>query len=73
MNPLSTSTNRPSCALPLGFAFIYLAWGGTYLGVKFAIVDFPVFLMSGSRFSAWHSLTAPTFAAARCGNGRMQR
>jgi drug/metabolite transporter (DMT)-like permease len=50
MNPLSTSTNRPSCALPLGFAFIYLAWGGTYLGVKFAIVDFPVFLMSGSRF-----------------------
>jgi drug/metabolite transporter (DMT)-like permease len=29
---------------------MYLAWGGTYLGVKFAIVDLPVFLMSGSRF-----------------------
>lgn len=39
-----------SCAITLGFAFIYLAWGGTYLGVKFAIVDLPVFLMSGSRF-----------------------
>jgi drug/metabolite transporter (DMT)-like permease len=36
--------------LPLGFAFIYLAWGGTYLGVKFAITDIPVFLMSGARF-----------------------
>jgi drug/metabolite transporter (DMT)-like permease len=29
---------------------MYLAWGGTYLGVKFAIVDLPVFLMSGARF-----------------------
>ena len=46
----SSSTERLSCALPLGFAFIYLAWGGTYLGVKFAIVDLPVFLMSGGRF-----------------------
>jgi drug/metabolite transporter (DMT)-like permease len=34
----------------LGFAYIYLAWGATYLGVKFAIVDIPVFLMSGGRF-----------------------
>ena len=42
--------SRPSCAVPLGFAFMYLAWGGTYLGVKFAIVDLPVFLMSGGRF-----------------------
>jgi drug/metabolite transporter (DMT)-like permease len=39
-----------SCALPLGFAYIYFAWGATYLGVKFAIVDLPVFLMSGGRF-----------------------
>jgi drug/metabolite transporter (DMT)-like permease len=45
-----TSTKRLSCALPLGFAYIYLAWGGTYLGVKFAIVDIPVFMMSGGRF-----------------------
>jgi drug/metabolite transporter (DMT)-like permease len=29
---------------------MYLAWGATYLGVKFAIVDLPVLLMSGGRF-----------------------
>jgi len=52
MNPNSSSSNRSSssCALTLGFAYIYLAWGGTYLGVKFAIVDLPVLLMSGGRF-----------------------
>jgi len=36
--------------LQAGFAYIYLAWGGTYLGVKLAIADIPVFLMSGARF-----------------------
>ena len=50
MNPSPSSSSRSSCAIPLGFAYIYLAWGGTYLGVKFAIVDMPVFLMSGGRF-----------------------
>jgi len=29
---------------------MYFAWGATYLGVKFAIVDLPVLLMSGGRF-----------------------
>ena len=46
----SSFSTRSSCAVPLGFAFMYLAWGGTYLGVKFAIVDLPVFLLSGARF-----------------------
>lgn len=52
MNTSSSSSFNPrsSCAVPLGFVFMYLAWGGTYLGVKFAIVDLPVFLMSGGRF-----------------------
>jgi drug/metabolite transporter (DMT)-like permease len=50
MNPSSSTFARHAGAVPLGFAFIYLAWGGTYLGTKFAIVDLPVFLMSGSRF-----------------------
>jgi drug/metabolite transporter (DMT)-like permease len=50
MNTSSSNVFRSSCAVPLGFAFIYLAWGGTYLGTKFAIVDLPVFLMSGTRF-----------------------
>ena len=50
MNPSSLSSNKSSCTLPLAFAFMYVAWGATYLGVKFAIVDIPVLLMSGGRF-----------------------
>jgi drug/metabolite transporter (DMT)-like permease len=50
MNSSPSSVNRRSCALPLAYAFIYFAWGATYLGVKLAIVDIPVFLMSGARF-----------------------
>jgi drug/metabolite transporter (DMT)-like permease len=46
----SSSISQRSCAIPLAFAFIYFAWGATYLGVKLAIVDIPVFLMSGARF-----------------------
>lgn len=50
MNTSPSPFSRSSCAVPLGYAFMYLAWGGTYLGTKFAIVDLPVFLMSGTRF-----------------------
>jgi len=51
---MNTSSSHPSargsCAVPLAFAFMYVAWGATYLGTKFAIVDLPVLLMSGTRF-----------------------
>jgi drug/metabolite transporter (DMT)-like permease len=50
MNPSYTLSNRLSCALPLAFGYVYIAWGCTFLGVKFAIVDIPVFLVSGFRF-----------------------
>jgi drug/metabolite transporter (DMT)-like permease len=51
MKPSSShSSARRSCAVPLGFAFMYVAWGATYLGTKLAIVDLPVLVMSGSRF-----------------------
>jgi drug/metabolite transporter (DMT)-like permease len=46
----SSLVSRRSCAVPLGFGFMYLAWGATYLGTKYAIVDLPVLLMSGARF-----------------------
>jgi len=32
------------------FAAIYLIWGSTYLGIRFAIETIPPFLMAGSRF-----------------------
>ena len=48
-SPLVSFAPR-SCAVPLAFAYMYAAWGCTYLGTKFAIVDLPVLLMSGTRF-----------------------
>jgi drug/metabolite transporter (DMT)-like permease len=50
MNTSSSTFTRRAFAVQLAFAFIYLAWGATYLATKFAIVDLPVFLMSGARF-----------------------
>lgn len=36
--------------LLLAFAAVYVIWGSTYLGIRFAIESFPPFLMAGSRF-----------------------
>jgi drug/metabolite transporter (DMT)-like permease len=51
---MSTSTNGQSPA-PRGlviaaFAAIYLIWGSTYLGIRFAVETLPPFLMGGARF-----------------------
>jgi drug/metabolite transporter (DMT)-like permease len=37
-------------ALVAGFATLYLVWGSTYLGIKFAVETLPPFLMAGLRF-----------------------
>jgi drug/metabolite transporter (DMT)-like permease len=34
----------------VAFAALYLIWGSTYLGIRFAIETIPPFLMAGSRF-----------------------
>ncbi len=39
-------------AVALGFATIYVVWGSTYLGIRFAVETIPPFLMGGSRFLA---------------------
>ena len=36
--------------LILAFAAVYLIWGSTYLGIRFAIETMPPFLMAGARF-----------------------
>ena len=42
---------RPSRLLLLAaFAAVYLIWGSTYLGIKFAIETLPPFIMAGTRF-----------------------
>lgn len=38
-------------ALVAGFATLYLLWGSTYLGIKFAVETLPPLLMAGARFS----------------------
>ena len=32
------------------FSAVYLLWGSTYLGIRFAIETIPPFLMAGTRF-----------------------
>src|SRR2546430_9324191 len=34
----------------IAFAALYLIWGSTYLGIRFAIEPIPPFLMAGTRF-----------------------
>ena len=45
------TTTRPSRVLiVLAFAAVYVIWGSTYLGIRFAIQTLPPFLMAGTRF-----------------------
>ena len=45
------TTTRPSRVLiVLAFAAVYILWGSTYLGIRFAIQTLPPFLMAGTRF-----------------------
>jgi drug/metabolite transporter (DMT)-like permease len=46
--PPTTPARLP--ALVAGFAAIYLIWGSTYLGIKFAVETLPPLLMAGARF-----------------------
>jgi drug/metabolite transporter (DMT)-like permease len=50
-----SAVSRPSGAPPralvfAAFASIYLIWGSTYLGIRFAIETLPPFIMAGGRF-----------------------
>ncbi len=46
------SCTRPARlpALVAGFATLYLVWGSTFLGIKYAVETMPPFLMAGGRF-----------------------
>ena len=45
-----TESSRKLLILVAAFAAIYIFWGSTYLGIKYAIETLPPFLMAGSRF-----------------------
>src|SRR5437868_4783967 len=41
---------RKKTVVIIAFAALYLIWGSTYLGIRFAIETIPPFLMAGARF-----------------------
>jgi drug/metabolite transporter (DMT)-like permease len=47
---LPTRTDASSTKIILAFAAVYVIWGSTYLGIRFAIETIPPFLMAGVRF-----------------------
>lgn len=47
---LSKGKGSSSVLIVLAFAAVYLIWGSTYLGIKYAIQTLPPFLMAATRF-----------------------
>ncbi|MBI4417527.1 MAG: drug/metabolite exporter YedA [Ignavibacteriales bacterium] len=65
--------NTPSRAkIITAFAAVYIIWGSTYLGIRFAVESIPPFLMAGTRFIIaglilygfvfWRGVERPTLA-----------
>lgn len=50
MTPQPTKHAPATPAVVAAFAAVYLIWGSTYLGIRFAIETLPPFGMSGARF-----------------------
>ncbi|QDA60456.1 EamA family transporter [Hymenobacter jejuensis] len=46
-----SQTKPTRAAIVLAFAIVYLIWGSTYLGIRFAIESIPPLLMAGTRYS----------------------
>lgn len=34
----------------LALTAVYIIWGSTYLAIRYSLIDFPPFIMAGSRF-----------------------
>lgn len=47
---LGEAVRHPLAAIVAAFAAVYLIWGSTYLGIRFAIETLPPFLMAGARW-----------------------
>ncbi len=50
MSTDSSHSKAPRGLVIAAFAAIYLIWGSTYLGIRFAVETLPPFLMGGGRF-----------------------
>lgn len=49
MNNQTSSTTAATGSVVAAFAAVYLIWGSTYLGIRYAVESIPPFLMAGSR------------------------
>src|ERR1044072_2847794 len=50
MTDIQTQEKPSTVKLVLAFAAVYLIWGSTYLGIRYAIETIPMFLFAGTRF-----------------------
>jgi drug/metabolite transporter (DMT)-like permease len=55
-DPGLASSGPSRAMIILAFAAVYLIWGSTYLGIRYAIETLPPFLMAGTRFLVAGSL-----------------
>ena len=46
---MSGSEAAPRSKVALGFAAVYILWGSTYLGIRFAVASMPPLFMAGTR------------------------
>jgi drug/metabolite transporter (DMT)-like permease len=44
------SLTDPRFLIPLALFALYVIWGSTYLGIRFALESYPPFLLAGLRF-----------------------
>jgi drug/metabolite transporter (DMT)-like permease len=42
--------DEPRVLIPLGLLALYVVWGSTYLGIRYALESYPPFLLAGVRF-----------------------
>jgi len=59
-----TSSDPPPSGVMAAFAAVYIIWGSTYLGIRYAVESIPPFLMAGTRNLA-AGLLLYAFARAR--------
>jgi drug/metabolite transporter (DMT)-like permease len=66
MKNKTTSSAPPVSGVIAAFAAVYIIWGSTYLGIRYAVESIPPFLMAGTRNLA-AGLLLYAFACARGG------
>jgi drug/metabolite transporter (DMT)-like permease len=66
MNNQTKSSTPPVWGVIAAFAAVYVIWGSTYLGIRYAVESIPPFLMAGTRNLA-AGLLLYAFARARGG------